>query len=146
MSVMDEIQKINAEGKAKEDEASRLASLIACYPDLQKYTGRWGKVVYFSKAVNADAQMYDRRFNCGCCRDSPLEIWPFLETPFGPVYTDPPRFVVGEKDWIYGARPESGWKETMQREEIREEVVSAVEAYFSSCREERIRIASEDGS
>lgn len=125
-------------------EAERLEKLSALYPDLRRFVGRWEKVVWCSKAVNAQATEYDRRFNCGCCSDSPLEIWPYLETEFGKVYSDPPEFKLGEKHWISGAKPYAGWKDKLREAGIREEIIEGVQAYFGACHEERVKLAEED--
>ena len=92
------IAQLRKDSEANLAEAARLERLLAAYPDLKKHTGRWEKVAYFSKEANSKVTNYDCRHNCGCCNDSPLEIWPYVETSDGKVYSDPASFMVGERD------------------------------------------------
>jgi hypothetical protein len=133
-SVQDEVAKLSKETEDLLREQIRLKNLMDLYPDLQKYTGRWGKVAYYSKTVNGLVNEMDRRFNCGCCLDSPLEIWPYLESEHGRVYSDPPSFRVGERT-DYGATPNSRWEGRMRDAGISDAIITKVQAYFDSCRE-----------
>jgi hypothetical protein len=139
-----EIEKLTSESSKSQDEADRLSSLWAEYPDLKRQVGRWHKVVYYSQTVNAEAQRFDIRHNCGCCNDSPLEIWPYLETKYGNVYSDPPCFRVGERHWIAGDRPYDGWEDKMHEANIPENVIGAVQIHFEQGREERRRAAEDE--
>jgi len=127
------IEEQKAEANAKQEEIQKLQRLHAAFPDLQRYVGRWNKVAYYSKSVNARITDADIRHNCGCCNDSPLEVWPFIETVDGFVYSDPPCFTVGEKiPWDYGNhRPYDGWDEKMRAAGIPEALITKVrERYF----------------
>jgi hypothetical protein len=118
-------------------EADQLERLMKDFPDLKKKVGRWNKVVFYSRSANTRATGYDSRHNCGCCADSPLEIWPYAETEHGRVYTDPPEFRVGERDPMFsGDRPYDGWDKKMRDAEIPEAIVSAVAAHFRRHAEE----------
>lgn len=145
MSLADDIKKAREEAKKQETEASRLANLAEAYPDLKKHTGRWSKIAYYSKSVNDKVTRFDIRHNCGCCNDSPLEIWPYLETPHGNVYSDPPCFQVGERHWMGGDRPYAGWQQKMKNAGIPEIIIGAIGVHFKQSRENRIAAASEDG-
>jgi hypothetical protein len=144
-SVADEIKKAHEEAKAKEAEALRLVNLVEAYPDLKKHVGRWNKVAYYSSSVNTRVTRFDLRHNCGCCSDSPLEVWPYLETPHGNVYSDPPSFQVGERHWMGGDRPHAGWKQKLEEAGIPESVIGAVGMHFKVDRDQRIAAASEEG-
>ncbi len=143
MSVVEDIQKTAEEITAKVAEHNRLTQLAEVYPDLQRYEGRWKKVVYYSKTVNSTVERFDLRHNCGCCPDSPLEIWPYLETPHGKVYSDPPSFSVGERHWMGGDTPYPGWEDKMKAAGIPEIIIGAVGVHFEQDREARISAASE---
>lgn len=145
MTLTDEINKAREEAKAKEAEAARLASLAEAFPDVKKHVGRWNKVAYYSKSVNEKATRFDMRHNCGCCNDSPLEVWPYAETPHGKVYSDPPCFQVGERHWMGGDRPYSGWREKLKSAGIPEDIIGAIGVHFKQSREERIASAADDG-
>lgn len=117
-------------------EAARIDALAAAYPDLRKHTGRWKKTVYCSKSVNSLVNEMESRHNCGCCNDSPLEVWTFLETPNGRVYSDPPMFFVGERSYGGGDSARLGWEKSMTDQGIPESVVEKVRPLFSSYLEE----------
>lgn len=123
-SAADAIKKLQEESEAKAKEAERLHILQAEFPDLQRRVGRWNKEAFYSKTVNTRVTGYDARHNCGCCNDSPLEVWPYLETPHGKVYSDPPMFVIGERN-PYGsgdlARP--GWEDQLRKVRIPEALI-----------------------
>lgn len=138
------IDKLRKESEEKIAEATRLQALQAEFPDLQKYVGRWDKVAFYSKTVNTRVTRFDVRHNCGCCNDSPLEIWPYLETPHGKVYSDPPKFVVGEKHWIAGDRPYEGWKDKMQEAGLPEAVIGAVSMIFKEGAELRRSLVEDE--
>ncbi len=132
MTIQEDLTRIRNEAGEKAAEAERLEKLLQAYPDLQVYRGRWNKVAYFSKSVNGQATQHDQRHNCGCCSDSPLEIWPYAETPLGKVYSDPPCFTVGER-CEFGDHPYGGWAGKMREAGIPEVTIEAVQAHFDAC-------------
>lgn len=136
-TALEEVTKMQAEARKQLEEAERIGRLSAEYPDLKKHTGRWGKVAYYSASVNALTNDYDYRYNCGCCSDSPLEIWPYLETPNGRVYSDPPSFMVGEKSY-HGPRPYSNWEEDLRKAGISDPIIERVQGHFDRAKEEAL--------
>jgi hypothetical protein len=143
-SIQEELDKLNKEASDKVAEAARLTRLVSTYPDLQKHVGRWNKVAYSSASVNSKVTKLDFRHNCGCCLDSPLELWLYLETPDGNIYSNPPYFTVGEKHNLGGDRPYPGWEKELRAAGIPEVVVASVHAYFRHDRNERIKAVCED--
>jgi hypothetical protein len=129
MSPDQDTAALRKEAADKLAEAERLEALHKAYPNLKKKVGRWNKVVYYTKDVNAQVERFDMRHNCGCCSDSPLEIWPYLETPNGNVYSDPPDFWVGERAY-YGDVPEPGWDDKMRAAGIPDVIIGAVSVHF----------------
>lgn len=138
-----DIEALRKDAAEKLAQADRIEAMFKAYPTLKKKVGRWDKVAYYTKDVNAQVTRFDLRHNCGCCRDSPLEIWPYLETPHGRVYSDPPDFWVGERA-EYGDRPNSGWEENMRAAGIAEVVIGAVSMHFKQCAEEARRAIEEE--
>lgn len=143
-SVQEELSKLNKEASEKVAEAERLVRLSASFPDLRKHVGRWDKVAYYSALVNPKVERFDIRHNCGCCSDSPLEVWPYLETPDGKVYSDPPCFQVGEKYYLGGDRPYPKWREKLQAAGIPDVIIEGVSVHFREDKEARVRAAEED--
>ncbi len=144
MAIEDDIKKAQDESRAALEQADKLKKMLEEYPDLQKFVGRWNKVVYYSKSVNGKVNRFDLRHNCGCCNDSPLELWPYIETPNGNVYSDPPRFSIGERHWISGDKPYKGWKAELEKAGIPEAIIGAVGVHFDRCKQERIEVASSE--
>jgi hypothetical protein len=138
---------LKAEAARKLAEAEHLEKMLITYPDLRRYEGRWKKIVFCSASVNSRVTNYDQRFNCGCCEDSPLEIWPYLETATDRVYSDPPNFTVGERDdsrTYRGVRAYDGWKDKFIKAGISEGVTAQVEAYLTSKEAETDEDSSDD--
>lgn len=124
----DEAAKKLAEADA---EMVRVQQLTLLYPDLKRHVGRWNKVVYCSPSVNGLVDKYDTRHNCGCCRDSPLELWPYLETPHGRVYSSPTGIFIGERDpYTYGDISRQGWREDLQKYGLPEALIEKVAMRF----------------
>jgi hypothetical protein len=138
------IETLRKEAAQKLSEASQLEAMLQAYPNLRKRVGRWEKIAYYTKDVNAHVTRFDLRHNCGCCNDSPLEVWPYLETPYGKVYSDPPDFRVGEKEPCYGGDiPHKGWDTTMRDAGIPEPIIGAVSIHFREAAENAKRLASD---
>ncbi len=144
LAVPREIASLRKEATEKLAAADKLEALLKLYPNIRKRTGRWNKVAFYSKDVNATATRFDIRYNCGCCNDSPLEVWPYAETLQGNVYTDPPDFRVGRKEPCYGGDlPEKGWMKAMQDAGIPEPIIGAVSMRFKGSAERVKQLAGE---
>jgi len=141
MDVNDHLKSLQKEASEKSAEVDRLTLLKGIYPDLQRHVNRWGAVRFYSKAVNTQVQRFDMKHNCGCCSDSPLEVWPYLQTEHGNVYSDPPVFTVGEQHWIAGDTPYEGWQAKMEAAGIPEPIIGAIQVHFDEGRQTRIEIA-----
>jgi ribosomal 50S subunit-associated protein YjgA (DUF615 family) len=142
LAVPRDIAQLRKDAAEKLALADQLEQLLVKYPNLRKHTGRWNKVAYYTKDVNALVDRFDMRHNCGCCNDSPLEVWPYLETPLGKVYSEPSMFRVGEKEPFYhGDRPYKGWDKTMQDAGIPESIIGAVKMHFRREAEEAKELA-----
>jgi hypothetical protein len=131
------IAELRKEAAEKTVEAAKLEGLFKDFPDLLKHVNRWQRVRYYSKSVNPRVTDYDCSHNCGCCSDSPLEVWPYLETENGKVYSDPVCFTVGEKAHM-GDRPYAGWKEKMREAHTPESIIERIQQHFKD-EEEKAR-------
>lgn len=131
-------------------EIARVQALTQLYPDLKRHVGRWNKVAYCSPSVNGLVTDFEHRFNCGCCGDSPMELWPYLETPHGRIYSSPTGIFVGEKDPFFGgAVSRSGWREDLQRHGLPEALIEKVAVLFKDERkkaEEALEARYADGA
>lgn len=133
-----EIESLQKEVDLKLNEINNLKSLSKIYPNLKKHTSRWKQVRYYSKNVNSLVTDCDIRHSCGCCPDSPLYVWPYIETAHGKIYSDPPSFCVGEMDNYYADEPLKNWKELLKNADISNVVVEIIKEYFNQEKEKVI--------
>jgi len=127
MKPEEKVSQLLREAKKSQKEADLLRGLLAEFPDLEIRTGRWNKVAYVSASVNSKVTDYDVRYNCGCCNDSPREVWPFVETPLGKVYSNPPYFFVGKRDeYIGGCVADIGWDEQLRKAGIPDALIDRI--------------------
>lgn len=127
-------ERAEAEKKLAEinAEIAREEALKILYPDLKRYVGRWNKVGYCSASVNAQCIKYETRHNCGCCNDSPLELWPYVETPHGRVYSSPTGMFIGERDpFSYGDVSRAGWREQLKTNGFSDALIESVACMFA---------------
>jgi len=136
------IETLEKELNDKQEELKNLRALYTKYPDLKRNVNRWKRVRFYSASVNNKVDKYDCSHNCGCCSDSPLEVWPYLETEFGNVYSDPFCFQVGEKHGISGDVAYPGWKKNLREAKIPENIIESVSNSFKKDAEDR-RLAVE---
>jgi hypothetical protein len=109
----DPIAELKKDLDLRQAELNRLTKLKEKYPDLTQNINRWKTVRWCSKSFNGLVNDYEYRHNCGCCNDSPLEIWPYLETENGRVYSDPACFRVGQLDWHGHDQFYPNWQKSM---------------------------------
>jgi len=127
LSMPRRIAKLRQEINEKTLEADKLEALLKLYPDIKVREHRWGKITCYSKSVNSLVSNYDVRHNCGCCADSPLEVFPYIETPYGRVYSEPSCFTIGQQNpYTYGDDPYDNWQEELKNAGIPDEVIERV--------------------
>jgi hypothetical protein len=136
MKIQEKLDELRREAEKNQVEAEKLEELAKLYPDLEEHIGRWNKSVMCSASVNGLVTDFDDRFNCGCCPDSPWEVWPYLDTPCGKVYSNPAEFQVGEKYEGSAATPCKDWQNSLRKAGISEKVIEGVSNRFDSFREE----------
>ena len=100
-SVQKRLDELNAQFKTTNDEILEILKVYEQLPDLEITYDRWKNKRYSSLAVNAKATEYYTGYSCGCCNDSPLFLYPFVEINGTRVHTKPVRFYIGDKsDYI----------------------------------------------
>lgn len=125
-------------------EIARVQALTRLYPDLKRHVGRWNKVAYCSASVNKLVDKFEHRFNCGCCGDSPMELWPYLDTEFGRIYSSPTGIFIGEKDpYFGGAVSRPGWREDLQKHGLSEALIEQVAVLFKDERQKALDAVEE---
>lgn len=128
--ISDKIDELQTQIRKNQEEIDVLQALVQIYPDLKIHTNRWGKIRYSSKTANQHVTKYERGYNCGCCSDSPLEIWPYVETNFGKIYSDPTCFIVGERGFD-STTPIENWQESLRVANIPDMVISDISIIFN---------------
>ena len=116
-----------------EKESIRLQELLKLFPDLHERKNRWKRSFLSSKEVNSQATDVEIGHSCGCCEDSSLFVYPFIETEYGKVFSDPYYFCVGSKN-VYGTgeNPDKNWEEKLQKENISQIAIDAVTEYLKN--------------
>lgn len=121
--------KLRQDAKAVLVNADWLRDHAESFPDLYQHTNRWNKERWVSKEANAKVTHCDIGHNCGCCYDSPVEVWPYCEVDGKRIYSDPPKFTVGEKS-SSGDRAFAGWARLLRTAGISETVIGQVKIHF----------------
>ena len=103
--------------------------LVKAHPDMWLHTNRWKKKRFVSESINSKVTNLDICHNCGCCSDSPLEVWPYYEYEGVKVYSEPPVFTVGEKCG-HGDRPYEDWESALKRANIPDIFIAKIQSYF----------------
>ena len=99
--------------------------------DVYFETARWGKECCCSRKVNSNVTDFEYRFNCGCCSDSPLEVFPYVMRGDVKIYSSPSCFKVGERNACgTGVVPYDNWNERLRKENISESVIEKIKQHL----------------
>ena len=131
----EELAGRSAELRKEAARVDRQAQMLEKYPDLEEIGFRWNKKCLSSKGVNRHVDKVDIRHNCGCCDDSPIEVFPYKNVDGVVVYSKPACFFVGKKNWDYGGygeRPNEDWQEELIEAEINPIVIKIVDDWFKA--------------
>ena len=81
--------------------------------------------------MNAIAIDIDINHSCGCCADSPLQMWPYKQIDGVKVFSQPPCFKVGEPNqWGIGEIAWDNWEDELQEVNISETVIQKIKKHF----------------
>jgi hypothetical protein len=131
------IEEKEASIKAGLREVEEMRALAEEFPDLTLHTDRWKTERLSSAKVNSVASEVLLKHSCGCCSDSPLQAWPYIEKNGKRIFSSPPVFTVGEKNMFGSGEIETpGWEEPMRAAGISEAAIARVRAYLNVCRPE----------
>lgn len=128
------IEERIAELQKKKDEIhvqiEALKSLSVAFPDLKVNINRWNTVRYESDCARPMCNEIEIAHNCGCCNDSPIELWPYYESNGNKIYAGGIPFQIGERYYHRGEKPYEGWQERLRAKGINEEVIAKVQHWF----------------
>jgi hypothetical protein len=126
-SIDTEIKDIEEEIARKIQLVNELKAMKTIYPDLERVKGRWDKIAFCSASVNNKVTNYETRYNCGCCSDSPLEVWLYAEIEGNKkIYSNPPFFFVGKRNNWGSNDPIPGWSDTLRKANIAESMIKTI--------------------
>jgi len=129
-----QIELLKKEASLILNKMAELRKLAVLYPDLKKHTNRWKRERWYSKSVNSLVDKCEIGHDCGCCGDSPVEVWPYLEIDGFKVYSNPCCLTVGEAS-SYGDRPDKDWQEKFVIYGISDVIINKVKEYFKTEKE-----------
>lgn len=110
MQIQEKINKLRAEIVRAEKEIEQLKRITDRFPDATVYQDRWKTERIFSATASPLCDKYDWKHSCGCCADSPVHLFPYLETEFGKVYANGAPFRVLDRDeWGFGRYLNNGF-------------------------------------
>lgn len=113
------------------DELAALKRLMEAFPDLTLQIDRWEKKRFTSADVNPRCEKYELLHNCGCCDDSPLELWPYVELDGVRIFARGIPFTIGDRWPNGGEDPYYGWEEKLRAARLPESLTTNVTTYFA---------------
>ena len=118
--------------KKQKDEITKIEKVLKLYPDIEENRDRWGDIKFSSPSINPETDHIFINHNCGCCSDSPLQVWPYKTIEGIKVFSKPACFVVGEMNaYGSGERPYDNWEERFRKENIPETVIDQIQIFFN---------------
>ena len=130
MTILEYKEKKQRELKEKTEEYQKILQLLLV-PGLKVHTNRWGKERFYTSYVNTICSKCEISHNCGCCSDSPIEVWPYTVINEVKIYSDPPSLSPG-----YGDNEDYGWEEKFRKHQLGEVIIEKVRNYFKELRDE----------
>jgi hypothetical protein len=116
--------------KKTEDQIGKMQALLyLCGQyDLLEHRDRWSNIRYYSPKINKIADNVEIHHTCGCCSDAPLIARPYVVVNGINLYSDPPKFGIGEGLYGGGDRPDSHWQE--QFKDFNPIITEIIQKYF----------------
>jgi hypothetical protein len=111
-------------------QIDELELLIQKYPSVQLHKDRWERCRYYTSEVNSLVDKVQIMHNCGCCDDSPLEVWPCLEVEGIPIFASGIPYTVGYKNYYNGEMPIDGWQNKFITNNINPIIIEKIQKYF----------------
>lgn len=130
MTIQERITELEKKRDDTQAQIECLKRLEAAFPDLKVNINRWGAVRYESDCARPMCNKFDIAHNCGCCNDSPIELWPYYESNGDKIYAGGIPFQIGERYYHRGEKPYNNWQESLRAKGINEEVIAGVQRWF----------------
>lgn len=125
------LNKRESELQAELAKIVQIRAIQKKYPDLARHVNRWHVERFTSSNIVAtDCEI---KHNCGCCNDSPVEVWPYAEVDGFRVYVKGIPFVVGQKNpYDFGEIADPGWEEKLTKAGLCQDILNKVRAYLGT--------------
>jgi hypothetical protein len=130
VTIQEQIQKIKNSIAKQETELANLAVAEIEFPDLKIHINRWNTQRCTSTKAITLADKCEIAHNCGCCNDSPTELWPYTEFNGLKIFAEGIPFHIGERCYCYGEKEYDGWQEKLRAKGLREEIITQAEEWF----------------
>jgi hypothetical protein len=124
--------KIIRDLKSQLEVAKLYPEVFKKYDNVKVDINRWNTKRIYTKEVNEKVNEVEIRHNCGCCSDSPIEIWPYyLEDGSINIYCDPIPLIVGN-----GNEPNENWQQQFIDNKIPQTIINRVSKWFKENKNE----------
>jgi hypothetical protein len=110
--------------------AIAIKQLLTTYPDLKRHKSRWGEERYCSPMFNTSVTDCEITHACGCCPDSAIYVWPYLEKDGHRLYAYPIPFHVGEANYGNGENSLDNWEDKLRSAHIPDHIIQKVQRFF----------------
>lgn len=119
--------------QTSQNELKQIQFLLEIFPDLEVKIDQWKNKYFSATTANLKVEDFYTAHSCGCCSDSPLFAYPYLEINGVRVHSEPERFYIGEQcDYVAsGERYDDGCIEKLQEHQIAKGVVDRISVLVS---------------
>lgn len=119
-------------------EIDKLENIIKLYPDAIIEYKRGGGYYCCSASVNDKANKVIITHSCGCCSDASLVAFPYIETKYGNIYSNPCKFHIGERFL------NNNWKDGLLAANISNEIIDQIKSHMKQICDEALEEAKEN--
>jgi hypothetical protein len=106
--------------------------LLVKYPDIHYHTNRWKVKRLVSNKVNSICDNTDISHNCGCCNDSPIEVWPYIKEGDIKIFAKGIPISPGQKGYYGGECPDDNWEDKFRNNNMSEIIIKQVQQFFDA--------------
>jgi len=123
----------------QKENLKKIEEINKKFPNLREYKDRWSNLYLCTKDVNTLVNEVYFKHNCGCCEDSPLEAWTYINIENKKIYSDPPNFTIGEKIPYYfsnsefegGEKAYDNWENKLIENNIPQNIIDQIQDFFN---------------
>lgn len=123
--------KINNRIIELENKLNELKKIKELFPDIEIHKDRWEKERYSSSLALKKVDKTLFYHSCGCCPDAVLYVGPYLEVDGIEIYTNPERFIIGQKHaYGFGEEPDDDWEERLKNAGLTDTIIEQTRKFF----------------